>query len=520
MTLQGLAAQAPRSPSRRLWRCWVWLLLLPGPAAALTLKDVQVVGVDGDARRNIELALSLSRIPPTQLLSEQRLAYLLGEAPEQARQALQPLGYYLAEVEVDSRRVGDAVSVRVQVRTGPPVRVQQLGLGIDGPGGEDPVLRRQLARFAPGRGEVLHHGRYEASKTAIERQLAARGYFAATRSQARVEVEPAAGRADIALRWSSGERYRIGAVQFEGNPFRPGLLEALVDWPDNSAFDEERLLQLQRRLFDLDYFSAVEVRALPEQDDGLVRPVLVDLLPAKRSRYRAGLRYGSDTGAGINAGYERRWLNTRGHKWASELAISERLQEVGSQYRIPAFARGGWYSLQAGLRDERLPELHTRLLQLVGNRSGRWRDWQWLAGLHWQRERYPGDGLDPDFRYVTLVYPALSLQWSRSDDPLYPRRGRAVSAELRGGSHVLGSDVDFVQLRVEGRWLQPLGERYRLLLRAEAGTTGSDNFADLPPSLRFFAGGDRSVRGYGYKRIGLAADEGPGGGRHLLVGSV
>lgn len=516
----GKGPQEHKTPLRALIA--LLLLALPGTAAAVRLQALTITGVDGEARRNIELALSLHRVPSRAELSEQRLAYLLRQAPEQVRLALQPLGHYTADVDIDTTREGDAVSVRLKVRPGPPVRVQRLDLAIDGPGGEDAVLQRALAQFVPARGAVLHHGRYEASKSAIERLLSARGYFGSTRSRARVEVDPSRSGADIALRWSSGERSRIGQVDFEGHPFRTGLLETLVDWPAATPYDEDHLLQLQRRLLDLDYFSAVEVRALPEQAEGRDVPVHVALQPAPRDRYRAGLRYGSDTGAGISAGHERRWVNTRGHTWASELALSERLQEAGSRYRIPAFDHDGWYMLQGSLRDERLPELDTRALQLSGSRDGRWHDWQWLGSLNWQRERFASRAEDTEARYATIVYPALSVKWLRSDDPLYPRHGRALSGELRVGSRALGSDVDFLQLRLEGRYLQSLGERHRLLLRAEIGTTAIDAFPALPPSLRFFAGGDRSVRGYAYKRIGADAVGGDthGGGRHLLVGSV
>ena len=43
----------------------------------------------------------------------------------------------------------------------------------------------------------------------------------------------------------------------------------------------------------------------------------------------------------------------------------------------------------------------------------------------------------------------------------------------------------------------------------------------IPPSLRFYAGGDQSVRGYGYKKISPADDEGNlVGGKNLLTYSL
>ena len=65
-------------------------------------------------------------------------------------------------------------------------------------------------------------------------------------------------------------------------------------------------------------------------------------------------------------------------------------------------------------------------------------------------------------------------------------------------------------------------EKFSLFLRGQAGATWqNDPLRDIPPSLRFFAGGDQSVRGYGYQRLGPEDASGDVvGGKNLLVGSV
>ncbi|MEM7502514.1 MAG: BamA/TamA family outer membrane protein, partial [Pseudomonadota bacterium] len=64
-------------------------------------------------------------------------------------------------------------------------------------------------------------------------------------------------------------------------------------------------------------------------------------------------------------------------------------------------------------------------------------------------------------------------------------------------------------------------EHGRLLGRATVGATAKDDFSELPPSLRFFAGGDESIRGYDYNTLGPADDEGEViGGSGLLVASL
>ena len=59
------------------------------------------------------------------------------------------------------------------------------------------------------------------------------------------------------------------------------------------------------------------------------------------------------------------------------------------------------------------------------------------------------------------------------------------------------------------------------MLRGEIGTSAVGEFQDLPAQYRFFAGGDNSVRGYGYEELSpVDADGNKVGGRHLLTTTV
>src|SRR5690606_30781822 len=92
---------------------------------------------------------------------------------------------------------------------------------------------------------------------------------------------------------------------------------------------------------------------------------------------------------------------------------------------------------------------------------------------------------------------------------------------MLGGSDALGSGTSFGRLHVSGNLVRSLGERVRVLLRGEYGAIRADEFARLPPSQRFYAGGDGSVRGYGYQDLGPENAAGARiGGRYLLVGSA
>lgn len=494
----------------------ILLLVLAMPLPARTLGTVAVTGVEGDLRANVEASLSLNRLTDRQReqLTEARLVFLMRQAETEARRALEPYGYYRATVEVT--RSGEPARVTVAVQPGDPVRVVSRTVRIEGPGGADPVLREALAEFGPRTGDVFDHRRYEAGKARVERVLGERGYFAARTRTQEVQVTRASGEAVVEVVWDSGPRFSFGEVEVGEHQLRPGLIERLVPWEAGEPFEQRRLLDLQQTLADLDYFAAIDITAAHWEAEDQAVPVRIGLTPAKQSIYSAGLGYGTDSGVGVQLGFERRWVNTRGHKWANLLDWSQRRQLLTTQYRVPAFDRfAGWYTGGLSYRQETASDIDSQLLQAVASRSGQVGQWTVLAALNAQRERFRFGDFDRE--YATLVYPSLRAETSRGDDPLYPTRGWALSAEVRFGSEALGSSTDFVQGLAQARWVTSFGERTRLLVRGELGGTYTDAFTSLPPSLRFFAGGDRSVRGYGFKELGPRVNDVVIGGEHLAV---
>lgn len=505
--------------------CFALLLLAcPIPCALATrVADVRVVGIDDPVRlHNVIASLSVQRARTAEGdISERRLEFLLSRAADEVRTALEPYGYYDATIQTQVQRQGAAATVVITVQPGRPVKVTSRQIAVRGPAGSDTPVQRMVEKFTPRPGQTLDHRRYESSKQAVDRVLAERGYFDAKLASHRVEVTRALHAASIDVAWDSGPRYGFGTTTFGPNQFKPGLLDPLVRWKVGSPYRAQALLDLQQSLADLDWFSTVEVAPdIDHRGNGQV-PITVTTTPAKRTAYSAGLSYGTDSGAGITLGFDRRWLNRRGHRFDSQFEWAQNRKLFAARYRIPAFAwLDGWYALSTRLSDEQTDAGHTRLAELVGSRTGRFRRWNLTAAFHVQRERYQ-DALYPGFdRYATLVFPAFSAQTSRGNNRLYPTRGWGLAFDTSAGTTAIGSDVDFAQVHARATWVHGFGARNRLLLRGEIGRVFTGDFYELPPSLRFYAGGDTSVRGYSYQEIGPRVNGQNIGAPNLLVASV
>ena len=532
------------------------LLALPATAAAqapaaaddplLRFAGIEFSGVDEEIEASLRKRVNLARLKLGTGLRPSRFRYFLRILPRQVDEALQPFGYYSAAVEVTPREADGELGARVVVRPGEPARIRIGRLAIEGEGAEDRSLRRALARIRRSEGEPLRHPRYEEGKANVSRLLGERGYFDATLLSNRVEVVRARAEATLDLLWRSGSRYRFGDTRFEGSPFREGLLEPLLPYAAEDAYRQSDLLRLQQRLTDLDYFARIDVlpRLREQADDDAVSEhalaaqraagppregetpaaadaeppavgIDVQLEPAPRNVYRAGVSYGTDTGPGLKLGYTRRWLNDRGHRLESDLLLGGERSSALLRYRIPAFQRlNGWWTARAAAREERFSGVRTEIFEASLIRDGRWRGNLFGLGMAVQREQYNSEG-------ALLIYPQLSLERSQSDDPLYPNRGFKWTVLGRWGLPSLGSEVRFRQLTASALLIRSWGRRTRVLMRAEAGSTRSGEFERLPPSLRFYAGGDRSVRGYGYQELSPTFEGDQRiGGRNLLAGSV
>lgn len=549
------------------------LCLLAIPAWAVRLTGVEVRGLDEAMTENVRSNLSLQDAVG-RTLSDRRMAYLVRAAEAETREALEPFGYYSPTIVVqrsdrgtsgesdddapgeagsatpetrDATHAEGAVSVTITVQPGEPVKVRNSAVAIEGDAGDDRYLAEEIDAFAPQPGAVLDHTVYEASKARITRRLAQRGYFDADFIAHRVEVTRADFAADIDLRWNSGDRYDMGAVRFVQEPrqiIRPQLLDKLVYWNQGEYYHQGRLDRLRDSLLKLDYFSAIDIEPRPDQAEDVVTgegmsrqvPVTVTLTPAKRDIYTAGVSYGTDSGAGVRFGLERRYVNQRGHKALGQIDWAQNRKTATVQYRVPAFAwLDGWYTGSLQFADEQTDYIDTRRLEFVVSRSGQYsRDLNLVASVHALRERwgyaFQDDG-NPDtpllYQYANYFFPELRAEYADVDDRFAPRRGIGGTVVVRagGGDGDTGS-ASFAQAHLRASWFKGLGPSDRLIVRGELGHTFTNALNLLPPSLRFYAGGDRSIRGYNWREVGPVVEDDDGdvafalGARNVVTASL
>ena len=508
----AVAAQAPQPPADAASASASSATAAPAPepgadvAPRRGVVDLELSGLEGEQRAAALAALDIAAYTRRTTIGSARLERLLGEAPEEIREALEVFGYYEATAKVERTPLPERRHrVVIAVERGEPVRVADVDVAAEGPAASEVPVARRIAAFAPREGAVLDHRAYEEGKAAIERSLQRLGYFDARLVEHRVEVRRADRQATIRLRWASGERYRFGATRFEGSQFPDAFMRRFRPWDDDEPYSQAQVEAMQQRLAAAGYFSGLEIEPQVEQRaDGRV-PVRVGLTPAARSAWTVGAYYESSYGGGLRAGLDRRWLNDAGHTARVDLEAAQALQSLTFEYRIPHHnLHGAAWLAGVGFRNEDTDGVDSRSGLLRGGLLGAWREWTGIASVNALRGsfRVGSRRLSVDRENATVVYPELAMGRVFARDRIRPRQGASVRFTARAASESLASDVDLLQLRAEGRYVMPLGEAGRLLGRLELGWTDTDRFDELPPDLRFFAGGDGSVRGYAWQDLG------------------
>ncbi|KAF0865753.1 autotransporter assembly complex family protein [Pseudomonas sp. LD120] len=494
-----------------------FLLLLTSCAAlAQSELDVRVKPANAELKANVE-----GYIGGVGDRDEEALLRFSRGAEEQAKKAAQALGYYQPHIESEVRG-GEKPRLLLRIDPGEPVHLRSVTIRVEGPAAALKSFRTpDSLQLKPG--AVLNHGHYEDAKRLIQNQASRYGFFSGRFTRQQLLVDPLAGVADIELVYDSGPRYALGQVSFSGDSlFDEDLLRRMVPFKTGAAYDSELIAELNQALQSSGYFDGVRVDAAPSAAEHDVIPVAVQLKTRKPRTMGLGLGYSTDVGPRVKANWTRHWVNPQGHSYGWEAEVSAPRQNVGLWYDIPLdppltdklrFA-GGYQNEEIAGTDtlSKLltigPEWHSKLP------SG----WQRVLSLKYQREEYR---LGDDSGLSNLLMPGLTYSYLRSDNRIDPHNGYRIQFDTKLAKEGLGSDTNLLYGTVLLKGLTTVWDKHRFLGRVQFGGSATNGYQSVPPSLRFFAGGDQSVRGYDYQSLSPENTEGDRiGGRYMVAGSV
>ncbi|OHV12351.1 hypothetical protein BH688_04470 [Kushneria phosphatilytica] len=544
----------------------VILSLMPPPALAI---EASVSGVSGELSRNVTTWLQPVSIPAG--------ADVESYAPDvrhRVTEALRALGYYNADIALGFR---DRKHVDVTIEPGEPVLVKSLDIRVTGGAGDDDVFQQAIndSALKKMKGEPLRHASYEALKSRLTSLALQRGYFDAGYRTHRIEVRPWQSSARIILVMDSGERYRFGQIRFEGSQIRDNRLRNMAPFKPGDYYDAGQLATYNQRLSSSNWFRGIGVQPridrisaqapspdarvadrtspqtppngnVPEASAQRSRdkhdapaeiadiyhevaaeqlkwvPIDVHVIPADRYQFETGVGYATDLGPRVRFSVNMPWLNDQGDSLTNDLTLSGPEQEFSGKYNMPlANPQRGNYNIQYGFSQTNQDTSDTNSFESSVQFGRQWNFENGWTQNAYLRTTYEDFTQGNDSGTALLFVPGMSWTHSQTDDPTLPMHGNRQDLLVEVSDKRWGSDVTFARTRLDTQWIDSIGDDNRFVARSTIGATATSHFHDMPPSLRFFTGGDRSVRGYSYESLSPEDSDGDQlGGRHLLVGSI
>ncbi|MDN2672752.1 autotransporter assembly complex protein TamA [Janthinobacterium sp. SUN026] len=524
-------------------------------AAPAPLQYEVKVNAPGDLDELLEKNLDLERFRGNPRMDREQLQRLVRDTPEQARNLIATAGYYTPVVTVRVDTSGAKPVVIVDVDPGQAVTIDKVELELRGfdptppLAASEPYDTEALKRsWSLKTGSVFRQADWESAKRALLREVVQTRYPRAQLVDTQAVVDPETHKVSLLVVLDSGPELRFGELRIEGlKRYDPSIIRNLDKIRPGEYYSESALQSLQARLQDTGYFASVEVSAdmssiLSEQIEAgqesqqaeaegasaaaeakpvnrgpaPLLPLVVRVTENKQQNVSAGLGFSTNTGNRAQLNYDN--LNVWGTRFKSAITMETKKQAAHANFYFPTTERG--YNDSAGASFER-SDISNEITAVTTISAKR--NW---GGTNLERSL--------TFEFLSEDKTVVGLEQTRSkslpltyaitkrslDSLLFPTKGYVINAQVGGALLPVLTDERFVRVAGKAVYYRPLGEKGELIVRGEMGALGSKEKRGVPAVYLFRAGGDQSVRGYGYQELGVKEGDATIGGRYMLTGSA
>ncbi len=486
--------------------------------------------------------LDISRFekaPAGDAITPSELDRLAAAVPAQSRGLLETEGYFNASVTVErSTDAADLQVLRVSVVPGPRALIGDFTLDATGrvaeaaragdaaAAGEIQSLRRNWS-LQPG--DPFRQGAWSDAKNKTLAQLRAEGYPTATWASTAAKVDAVENRVQLDVVADSGPLFRFGAIDVEGiERYDDGAVRRLAPFHAGEPYSEKLLLDYQERIVKSGLFEGASVEIEPETDKSDATPVHVKVKELTLQQATLGVGYSANTGPRFTLEhYHRRVF---GQPWIAhnKFELGPSLKSFGTE--LTSYPLEDQYRNLLAANGETLrttEEVRTAFTARVGRTQDRARI-QRLYYLEAVHTRIDGNTFVTSSEAVSGNYNWILRD---VDSVLLPTRGITLNAQGALGygrgtqferAAAIETDARGPFVRAYGRltWYRPFGDDWHSTVRLEAGQVFAKSRIAVPDTILFRAGGEGSVRGYGYRTLGPKIFGETASGRVMMTASA
>lgn len=428
---------------------------------------------------------------------------LVDQAEKEIILALQPFGYFHSTMahtvsEKDKKR-----TINFKVNLGSPVYITKTDINITGPGKDDPKIQQALQTSQILTvGKILTTPAYDRMQAFMFTIAHNNGFAAAQMTTHEIHLNLEQNEAKICLTLDTGPRFYYGAVSFAPSPYSTDFLSRFVPFKQGQVYSPKTVQKLQEGLSRSKYFSSVAVNPqLNKADEENNIPINVETQAVKSQQYNFGVGYGTNTGPRTSIGLDLYRLTDTGQNFSALLNLSTVTTSMTAKYFIPGndpttdqYVMGfylGQFNPDSG-------NSYTKKL-FTGYDTKLNSKWSFSTYMNYLYERFSVE--DDPYHTTNMVYPSIVLSRLSTKNAINPEEGSRITLDVAAAPP--DTTVEFVQTELSGKWIYPVSKNNSVTLRGDIGAIYADNYNDaFPFSMRFFAGGYNSVRGYSYQSLG------------------
>lgn len=500
------------------------LLLIPALCFGIDLQ-VNIIGVNPELTKAIRADLNLQQATTETKLTVARIKNLYQLAKDQITLTMQTNGYYNSTIDSQLIETNKWIAT-FTINPGKATRISAVNIDIEGAGHNNRKLKSALSMHKLVTGNIITHIDYEDTKDELLSNCNALGYLQAEFTESVLEVDRSNYTAHIKLRINTGSQYVFGKIKFIESVYPSEFLERFAPFKPGDAYELQKLIDFQNNLESADLFSKIRFDPLTDLNDpkNTVVPIDVRLTLKPKNRYTGSAGYGTDTGFRGSLGWLHRRTSTEGHKVSANINASQVRSTARVNYIIPgAQPATDKYIFGVLGQVEDFDELYSRKAEVSGQKVMKRGKLESMYGIWYFTETFRIVHGDPTINKKYLL-PTVRWVWVNVKPSDIYEIGTRCDLRVRGGVQGVISDNSVAEIEANAKQIFGVTEKMRLLLRTNLGAVASKQFDILPPSLRFFTGGDESVRGYAYNSLGPLADPGDPdsntGGHYLFVASA
>ncbi len=332
---------------------------------------------------------------------------------------------------------------------------------------------------------------------------------------------------DVVFKIFEGPRNEVDRVIVRGQQRTlPGVIRRAANLGSDKPLSAERLLEAQRRLYQLGVFSRVDVKLAPGTPFGAGRDVIVRVEEGAKRNVTYGVGYDSEDGVRGLLGVGHRNLLGRAIAGRFDVRASQRETQIRALVRQPFLGRSRWpvsYSLFRIEESRDSFDSKRRGAQVEAQRLAGSDRYGLLLSYREVRVEDPDEALqsleiEPKLQEAEIFSLGPSLFFDRRDDPFNPRRGWSTNLVFEAAQPLANADTEFLKLfgqqtfHLDLRNLGVLAASFRLGAIEPGGGNALDPTVEgllsaaVPISERFFAGGRASHRAYRRDRLGIVGE--------------